>query len=121
MLRETGLHTCILYGSASTGRMHTGSDIDLAVAGPAPLSAEELAKLYLESSSLLGREVDISDLRRARGTFLQEILTGGEIILNDNPEFLGNRFIDMMDYSTDLAPGIQAMLKTRIERFVDGK
>ncbi len=120
LLKERGLHTCILYGSAASGRMRSGSDIDLAVAGREPLAAEYLARLNTEISTLLGREVDIHDLRRARAVYLKEILMKGEILLNEEPDFLGEKAIEMMDYQSSLAAGVDAMLKRRIVRCFDG-
>jgi predicted nucleotidyltransferase len=74
-LKNEGVTSCILYGSAARGRLRSGSDIDLAIAADDELSAETLTRHYLTASSLLHREVDLRDLRRARGLYLKEILT----------------------------------------------
>ncbi|MFW5727280.1 MAG: type VII toxin-antitoxin system MntA family adenylyltransferase antitoxin [Spirochaetia bacterium] len=111
-----GVHTCLLYGSAAAGRLRSGSDIDLAIAAETELTPETLSRYYLQASSLLQREVDLRDLRRAKGLYLKEILTKGKILLNDNPQFLGNKSIEMMDYQTDLAPQINAIRRRQLER-----
>ena len=114
---QKGVSTIILYGSAATDK--TGglkSDVDLAVAGEELLTPEELSDMYLSASSIVQREVDIVDLRRAKGFFLKEILTKGEIILNEDPGFLASRAEEMMDYQTNLAPGVEAMLRQRLAR-----
>ncbi len=98
------------------GRLRTGSDIDLAIAAETELSPETLSRYYLQASSLLKREVDLRDLRRAKGLYLKEVLTKGKILLNDNPQFLGNKAIEMMDYQTDLAPQINAIRRQQLER-----
>jgi predicted nucleotidyltransferase len=120
-LRSQGIRTCLLYGSAAAAELRADSDIDLAVAADAPLSAEKLKDHYLQAVSLLHREVDLRDLHRARGLYLKEVLTKGEILLNEDPEFLGNKAIEMMDYQSNLAPGVNALLKRRLERSLDGK
>lgn len=120
-LEDTGITTCILYGSAASNRIRAESDIDIAIAGNAPLTPEKLLNCYLKAVELLKREVDISDLRLAHGLFMKEILTGGEILLNKDPVFLGRKAIEMMDYQTDLAPGVNAMLKKRLELAIRGK
>ncbi|MFW5712945.1 MAG: histidine kinase dimerization/phospho-acceptor domain-containing protein, partial [Spirochaetota bacterium] len=61
-----GVHTCLLYGSAAAGRLRSGSDIDLAIAAETELTPETLSRYYLQASSLLQREVDLRDLRRAK-------------------------------------------------------
>ena len=111
-----GIHTCLLYGSAAAGRLRSGSDIDLAIATEAELSPEALTRHYLQATSLLKREVDLRDLRRAKGLYLKEVLTKGKILLNDNPQFLGNKSIEMMDYQTDLAPLVNAIRRQQLER-----
>ncbi|MFW5994852.1 MAG: type VII toxin-antitoxin system MntA family adenylyltransferase antitoxin, partial [Spirochaetia bacterium] len=105
-LRNEGITSCILYGSAADRRMRADSDIDLAVASDTALDPETLARHYLKSSSLLQKNVDLRDLRRAKGLYLKEVLTRGRILLNDDPQFLGNKAIEMMDYQTDLAPQV---------------
>ncbi|MFW6207417.1 MAG: type VII toxin-antitoxin system MntA family adenylyltransferase antitoxin [Spirochaetota bacterium] len=115
-LKGEGVHTCLLYGSAAAGRLRSGSDIDLAIAAETELTPETLSRYYLQASSLLQREVDLRDLRRAKGLYLKEILTKGKILLNDNPQFLGNKSIEMMDYQTDLAPQINAIRRRQLER-----
>ncbi len=114
--KREGIHTCILYGSAAAGRLRAGSDIDLAIAAETELSPETLTRHYLQATSLLKREVDLRDLRRAKGLYLTEVLTKGKILLNDNPQFLGNKSIEMMDYQTDLAPQITAIRRRQLER-----
>ncbi|WP_319559948.1 nucleotidyltransferase domain-containing protein [Marispirochaeta sp.] len=112
-----GVSIIILYGSAATDKAETlKSDVDLAVAGEELLTPEELSGLYLSASEIVQREVDIVDLRRAMGFFLKEILTKGEIILNEDPGLLGSKAEEMMDYQTDLAPGVEAMLRQRLAR-----
>lgn len=63
---NNGITVCIIYGSAASKRYISKCDIDL------------------------------SDLRTAKGFFLKEILTKGEILLNKDPEFLGKKAIEMM-------------------------
>jgi len=118
---DSGIHTCILYGSAAAGKITSSSDIDLAIAADETLSPGDLVKQYLKAVECLHREVDLSDLRAAKGVFLKEILTEGEVLINENPDFLGAKAVEMMDYQTDLAPSVNAMLKRRLEQAIDGK
>jgi len=116
-----GIHTCILYGYANSSRYIQSSDIDLAVTAKKPLSDSDLVTYYIKAVDLLRREVDLSDLRTAKGVFLKEILTTGEILLNKNSEFLGIKAIKMIDYQSDLAPSINSMLKRRLKLAINGK
>lgn len=114
--RSEGLCTCVLYGSAAAGSIRSDSDIDLAIAGAGLLGAEELSRYYLKALSLLHQEVDLRDLRRARRLYLKEILTKGRILLNEDPIFLGNKTIEMMDCQTDLAPQINRIRLQLLQR-----
>ncbi len=119
--RGEGIKSCVLYGSAAGGRLRSDSDIDLAIAADGELSAETLMKYYLKATSLLTREVDLRDLRRAKGLYLKEILSKGIILLNEDPQFLGAKAIEMMDYQSDLAPQVNAIREIQIERMLNEK
>ncbi|HKK65663.1 MAG TPA: nucleotidyltransferase domain-containing protein [Clostridia bacterium] len=114
--KSEGVHTCILYGSAAAGRRRSDSDIDLAIAADSEFSPETLTRHYLKATSLLKSEVDLRDLRRAKGLYLKEVLTKGKILLSGDPQFLGNKAIEMMDYQTDLAPQVNAIRREQLER-----
>lgn len=118
---KNGIKTCIIYGSGGTDRAGAMSDIDLAVAADAPLSSETLVRHYLNTVDLLHREVDLVDLGKAKGLILKEILTKGDILINKDPQLLGDKAIEMMDYQSDLAPGVNRMLKQRLSRSLYGK
>ncbi len=59
LLRAAGAKDVYVFGSAATGRMHEGSDIDLAVAG---LPAKSYIPAKVEVGNLFGRSVDLVDL-----------------------------------------------------------
>jgi predicted nucleotidyltransferase len=118
---NNGITVCILYGSAASERHISKSDIDLSIAADEPLKPETLVTHYVKAVDFLHREVDLSDLRAAKGLFLKEILTKGEVLLNRDPEFLGKKAIEMMDYQTDLAPAVNSMLKARLEAVLNEK
>lgn len=61
------------------------------------------------------------DLRRAKGLYLKEILSKGTILLNEDPELLGAKAIEMMVYQSNLAPQINAIRKKQLERIFDEK
>ncbi len=76
MQNHTELQCCHLFGSAASDRMHTDSDIDIAVAGMAPLSANEKQLLREELEQTLQRDVDLVDLHSATGNILRKALHG---------------------------------------------
>ena len=120
-LRSEGVRSCILYGSAASGRLRPDSDIDLAVAADELISPVTLAQHYSKATALLHRDVDLRDLRRAKGLYLKELLTKGRLLLNEDPQFLGNKAIEMMDYQTDLAPQVNAIREQQLKRMLHEK
>ncbi len=59
VLRAAGAREIYLFGSAATGAMREGSDIDLAVSGLPP---EVFYKVMAQVADILGRSVDLVDL-----------------------------------------------------------
>lgn len=92
----------ILYGSVAQGTETPVSDLDLAVLGAHPLSAEASMDLIGDLASLTGRPVDLVDLRTTHGTLLREILrTGIRIVETDDalfPSLLSRYLIDEADF-----------------------
>ena len=113
-----GVHTALLYGSILEDRFSGHSDIDLAVAAEHKLSYDELLAISDELGQVTGREVQVRDLRRLEGLILREVLTQGSVIKNDDPELLGRRIADMLDFTEDWLPTVRKIQDAAIRRFV---
>lgn len=111
-------HTAILYGSILEDRFSDHSDIDLAVAAEHEIAYDELLALSNELGQVTGREVQVRDLRRLEGLILREVLTQGSVIKRDDPELLGRRIADMLDFIEDWLPTVQSIQDAGIRRFV---
>jgi predicted nucleotidyltransferase len=59
VLRDFGAREVYLFGSAATGSMREGSDVDLAVAGLPP---ETFFRAMGKAADVLGRPLDLIDL-----------------------------------------------------------
>lgn len=73
-----GLRAVYRYGSAGTAYERPDSDIDIAVLADRPLDFPTLAALAGELSLLVGRDVDLNDMRRLPVTLCVQIVTSGE-------------------------------------------
>jgi len=58
-LKGVGAREVYVFGSAATGRMHDGSDLDLAVTGLPP---ERFFEAMGKAGDILGRPLDLVDL-----------------------------------------------------------
>ena len=114
------LSLLILYGSWSRGRQHAGSDIDLAVAGAAPLTVERRVELTLALQRTLQMEVDLVDLHTAYGVLLDQILDRGIVVLKRDPSLYAAFLIRRMGERADFRRQYDAILSTRRKRFIDG-
>lgn len=92
----------VLYGSTAKGRMHGGSDVDLAVLLDRPAPAwDALSRLRVELAELAGRDVDVTILNDASPILAMEILRTGTIVDCAVPEafdaFAVRTFTDYAD------------------------
>ena len=109
--------TAILYGSILTDRFGDRSDIDLAIAGEHEFSYDELLTVSDTIGRETGREVQVRDLRRLEGLILREVLTQGSVIKNDDPDLLGRRIADMLDFVEDWLPTLRTIQDASVRRF----
>lgn len=117
---ESGLTLAILYGSAATGRMQAGSDVDIAVLFDRPLSAEQKMTLISRLERELHREVDLVDLFSLNGTILKQILSKGRVLVQTKPGGLAGLVQRMIYNQADMMPYVTRTLIERQKRFVHG-
>jgi predicted nucleotidyltransferase len=74
-----------LFGSEARDQARRESDVDLAVLVPRPISTEQLLVARLDLEALLGRSVDLIDLRRASPILGRQVLRDGRLLLDRDP------------------------------------
>lgn len=112
------IQVAVLYGSVLEDRFSPHSDVDLAVAAERELTYDQLLALSDHLGRKVAREVQVRDLRRLEGLILREVRVGGAVIKNKNPDFLGRRIADMLDFTEDWLPSVRKIQETAIRRFV---
>lgn len=76
--------TIYLFGSASMGTAHPHSDVDLAFLPLQTCDPVEVFEMANRLADVLGREVDIIDLRRANTVMAKEVIRTGKLIAEPN-------------------------------------
>ncbi|MBI4135172.1 nucleotidyltransferase domain-containing protein [Candidatus Uhrbacteria bacterium] len=89
--RKYGLRFVILYGSYATGRIHKGSDLDIAVLGSKELGGREYLNLHGEVADIFGdnsrRELDLKMLNRVDSFFRYQVVRDGVLLYGDATEY----------------------------------
>jgi uncharacterized protein len=91
-----------LFGSEAQGRARHDSDVDLAALFSQPVAPEHLLTARLDLEELLGRSVDLVDLRRASPIVGRQAVQHGRLLLDRDPVdrhvfsmLLPSRYVDL--------------------------
>ena len=115
-----GLRVALLYGSAATGKMKSGSDVDVAVLFDQPLNAEQKMTLTARLEGAVSRTVDLVDLSTLNGTILKQILCKGQVLIKKESRDLTELLRRMAYNQADMMPYVYRTLAERQERFIHG-
>lgn len=114
--RVPGLIAAVLYGSAARGTMTPWSDVDIAVLGSRDLPVELRLDLLADATRILGRDVDLVDLRRAalplRGHAVHD---ARPLVVTDAEawdDFVTETTVAWLDYK----PGYERAIADELER-----
>jgi predicted nucleotidyltransferase len=119
--KKSSVLVAVVYGSAATGTMQIGSDVDVAVLCKGLLETEEKLGLISELTANLGREVDLVDLRVTNGVLLKQILTKGKVVVKKDAAAYAELLKKMIYNQEDYMPYYHRALRERMERFVSGQ
>ena len=117
---EQGLKLAIVYGSAASGTMRPGSDVDLALLYDQPLSAERKMAIAARLERDLLRTVDLVDLSTISGTILKQVLYKGRVLIQNEEGLFAVLLKKMIYNQTDMMPYVTRTLLERQRRFING-
>ena len=114
------IRLALVFGSAGRGKLESHSDVDVAIAGRAPLAKSKLADVRNDLARLLGREIDLIDLNLAEGLILHRAVTEGVRVKSDAALF--ERFLTKaLDFQEDFHPLVRRMREEKVNRFIHGQ
>lgn len=119
-LTDPDIRLAILFGSQASGRTHAGSDADVAVALDGEMSPVRRGELSARLSEALGCEVDVADVRKARGELLAQMVLGGEVAVKRDASLLAELAIRALGYREDMRPMVLRALKDKVRRNLHG-
>jgi predicted nucleotidyltransferase len=116
---QDGVEAAWLFGSVARGNARSTSDLDVAVLGKEPLSAEEKETLIDRLAQATGRPVDLVDLQVTHGPVVGRILQGGIRLFCDDTSLYAGRMKRWWLDQADWMPYRRRILKERRERWIE--
>jgi predicted nucleotidyltransferase len=110
----------VLFGSVAWGRARRDSDVDLAVAGAAPLTADEKAALIADLAVLTGRPVDLIDLSTAGTDILRQALRKGRLVYLKDRALYAELIKRLVFEQADWLPYRDRILAERRRKWISG-
>ena len=102
-----------VFGSLAQGTAGRDSDLDVAVAGRAPLNRDEKIGLIEELAAACGRPVDLLDLNAVDGMVLGQVLQHGRLLVKRDPGLYAWIIHKAVYYDADEMPYRRRILEER--------
>lgn len=118
LAEERDVQLAVAFGSLARSEARFDSDVDIAVLTVRPLTTERRASLMELVASVVGRAVDLVDLRTAGVPLLRSVLRGGRELVRTDEAAYGRLVARMVTDAEDLLPLQQRMLRERRERWI---
>ncbi len=115
--QKEDIDTVLLFGSFAKGTYKEHSDIDIAIHSSESLEYDTLSRIQTELSLLCKREIDLTDLSKAEGIFLYQIMTTG-IKIKIKATIFVKYLTKALCFKEDFLPVIEFSRREKIRRFV---
>ncbi|WP_099098495.1 type VII toxin-antitoxin system MntA family adenylyltransferase antitoxin [Ghiorsea bivora] len=106
------IQQAILFGSLARGQAHAESDVDLAVALDHVLDVDEKIRMVEDIALVMGRAVDLVDLKVVGEPLLGQIVLHGKQLVG-NATMFGNLLSQHVFEQADFMPYRQRILDAR--------
>lgn len=118
LARQRDLRLGIVFGSLAEGRGNYDSDLDIAVLGQCALSAERRLELIEGLARIVGRSVDLVDLRTAGIPIARTALLEGKVVFSRDASIYPAQVSRVLVDSADFLPYRNRLLKQRRDAWI---
>ncbi|MBZ0072507.1 MAG: nucleotidyltransferase domain-containing protein [Burkholderiaceae bacterium] len=118
LLEREPLRIAILFGSLAAGNARPDSDLDIAVAAGCRLNSADKLRLIDKLSLLVGRPVDLVDLRTAGEPLLGQILQKGDRLFVRDQRLFAELIKRHLFDSADFLPYRRRILAERRQAWI---
>ncbi len=119
-LQPFDVRLAILFGSQVTEKTRPYSDVDIGVALAEKLSSHQKGEISAVVSKVLGKEVDIVDLRKAEGELLCQIILGGQPVIRNDTTLLAELAGKALAWKEDFRPLLLKALEEKMRKQLHG-
>jgi predicted nucleotidyltransferase len=110
---DEALDLAILFGSSAAGDLSAGSDVDVAVLARSPLTAQHRRALIRDIAEIVGRPVDLVDLRTAGVPVTGQALRYGLRLVHRRPGVFAELLSRALKDAADFLPYRERILRER--------
>lgn len=117
LAKDKNISQAIIFGSMVLGTLKPDSDIDIAIKTSGPMETQKKIDLIESLAGLLGRPVDLVDLRTVGEPLLGQILQYGRQIKGSESNF-ASLALKHLYANEDFMPYVKRALRGRRERWI---
>ena len=100
--RKYNLKLILVHGSYITGRIKTGSDLDIAVLGKKPIKMDDLLEIHSDLADIFGdsqeRELDLKSLHEVNPFFRFEVMRHSVLLYGDPVDYYSFKAYAFRDF-----------------------
>lgn len=112
------IRLAILFGSMATGQPGRDSDVDIAILGERPLSADARLQIIEDLGRVTGRPADLVDLATAGVPIIRSALLAGRVLFSRDERVYPQQITRMLIDSADFLPYRERMLEERYQSWI---
>jgi predicted nucleotidyltransferase len=115
---DQDVELAMLFGSSAVGELRPGSDVDVAVLTRSPLTPKRRREIIRAIAEIVGRPVDLVDLRTAGVPVTSQVLRRGVRLVERRPGVFAALLSRNLADATDFLPYRERILRERRQTWI---